>query len=220
MNASGRAFDAIADAHDHARWDAEQSDFDIAVWADLARLAVESDSPALFLGCGSAREARDYVSAGRAVSLVDHSFRMIQLARLRYGDRTNVAYHHQSAQTFVESTGERFGVVTGVGELLSYLDRPLDVLSRMGELLETGGSVAFTWVDAAALRPSAQDIVAGDDPESGVLHLIERERPPLTIAAWTAEYTAELLSSAGFSLCSEIIAETGPRRYCTATRSH
>lgn len=215
MIASAEAFDAVADAHDQARWSADQAPFDAAVFDALARLAARDESPALFLGCGSAREAQPYVLGRHDVTLVDYSSRMLDLAESRYRHCDNVSYVLQSAGEFLKSrTTERFGHVSCIGELLCYIDEPITLMRQVRGVLEPDGVFVFTWVDRHALGPVALGELV---PQQGgdVVTMTERHQPPLTIAAWSQEHMAQLIVAAGFMRCAEIAAPDTPRRYWT-----
>lgn len=217
MIASSEAFDTVADAHDHARWALEQSPFDAAVSYDLAQRADDSDgAPALFLGCGSAREAQPFIDAGHQVVLVDYSPRMLELARQRYRQCPKVSYVLQSASDFLHAvTTDQFGLVSCVGELLCYVDDPAILMSRVRDLLNPGGVFVFTWVDRNALSSMARANSESLHPGSDVIIVHERDSPALTIAAWSQAHMGELLTSTGFALDTRVELVSSPRRYWT-----
>ncbi|MFD8250004.1 methyltransferase domain-containing protein [Nocardia sp. NPDC059691] len=217
MTGMAESFDAVADAHDHARWDLAPARFDAAVLAALSRFASRGGAPALFLGSGSGREAAAFVRAGRQVVLVDISARMLSLAKARYRDSPLVDYRRQSATEFLDDTDADYPFISAVGELLGYVRDHAALLTRIRTRLGDSGTCVFTWVDAHRL---AQRGLPAQVCADGTAIFTERDEPPLRIRGWSQAHMHALLGTAGLDLVEEIAPEAvSPRRGWTVTPS-
>ncbi|MFE7741163.1 class I SAM-dependent methyltransferase [Nocardia sp. NPDC057455] len=218
MTGPGDPFDVIADAHDHARWDRPPAPFDAAILATVSRFAADAgDTPALFLGSGSGREALAFVRAGRRVILIDVSARMLSLARARYGDCPGIDYRRQSATEFLDGDDGQYPFVSAIGELLGYVRDRADLLSGIRARLSDTGVCVFTWVDARRLARRGLPTEVRTD---GTVIFTERDEPPLRISGWSQAHMRALIEVAGLDLVEEVAPESAsPRRGWVVTPS-
>ncbi|MCT1862804.1 class I SAM-dependent methyltransferase [Dietzia cinnamea] len=196
-------FDAVALAHDHMRWDREPGTFDASVLEVLEGIAASRRGKALFLGCGSGREAASFSANGWDCVLVDYSPTMLELARERLGTN-GIEFVLTSVDEYLDTLDDRFDFVSMVGEVLGYVPDPPALLAAAASVVDSLGVLIVTWADADRLGVGTLRGDVASFHEKGDLH----------ISAWTAEIYGRWALAAGLAVGTELGAYSESPRRC------
>jgi 2-polyprenyl-6-hydroxyphenyl methylase/3-demethylubiquinone-9 3-methyltransferase len=195
-------FDAAA----HRFWD-EDGEFGPLHVLNPVRLGfVAAHAPlrgarAIDVGCGGGLLAEGLARAGAAVTAIDLSPSMIEVAKLHaLSEQVEVDYRVESAGAVPAREAGRFDVVTCM-EMLEHVPDPAAVVAEFGRLVRPGGSVFVSTINrnlkAFLLAIVGAEYVARLLPRG--THEYERLIRPSELAAWGRAAGLELEAIAGLA---------------------